>query len=104
MTLDEAVTRALTISTENKMVFPQSKYSWTNNAAVVDMIEPCRNEEDYALIAELFQQLNDNIVDGAKCYDLLYEMATAIKKNETEGKQTALCVMRTKNDPDADGS
>lgn len=104
MDIDEAVIRALTIYTENKMVFPQSMHRWTNDTAIVDMISPCRNEDDYALVAELFHQLNENIVDGAKCYDLLFEMASVIKKNETEGENTVLCVMRTKNDPDADGS
>ena len=101
---NEAIIRALSISKENKMVFPQSKYPWTNDAAIVDMLQPCRNEDDYTLIYELFQQLNDNIVDNARCYDLLCEMAMAIKKNEKEGEHTALCVMRTKNDKDADGS
>lgn len=67
MDIDEAVIRALTIYTENKMVFPQSKHRWTNDTAIVDMISPCRNEDDYALVAELFHQLNENIVDGAKC-------------------------------------
>lgn len=104
MDLNEAITRAITISDEYKMVFPQTKHPWTNEAAIVDMISPCRNEEDCAFISELFHQLNDNIVDGAKSYELLYDMALSIKKNETEGNQTALCVMRTKNDPFADGS
>ena len=104
MDLNEAITKAITISDENKMVFPQTKHPWTNAAAIVDMISPCRNEEDYALISELFHRLNDNIVDGTKSYELLYEMAMAIKKNETEGNQTALCVMMTKNDSYADGS
>lgn len=104
MELDDAILRALTISTENKMVFPQSKNKWTNDAAVVDMLRPCRNDDDCTLICELFQQLNENIVDDARCYDLLCQMALAIKKNETEGEHTALCVMRTKNDNDADGS
>lgn len=104
MELDDAILRALTISTENKMVFPQSKNKWTNDTAVVDMLRPCRNEDDCTLICELFQQLNENIVDDARCYDLLCQMAIAIKKNETEGEHTALCVMRTKNDKDADGS
>lgn len=104
MEQNEAIIRALAISDENKMVFPRTKHPWTNEAAIVDMICPCRNEDDYALVSELFHQLNENIVDGAKSYELLYEMALAIKKNETEGNQTALCVMRTKNDPYADGS
>ena len=104
MELDDAILRALTISTENKKVFPQSKNKWTNDAAVVDMLRPCRNEDDCALICELFLQLNENIVDEAKCYDLLCQMALAIKKHETEGEHTALCIMRTKNDKDADGS
>ena len=104
MDQNEAIIRALTISSENTMVFPKSKHKWTDSSAIVEMIQPCRSEDDYALISELFQQLNDNIVDGAKSYDLLCEMAMDIKKNETEGNQTALCVMRTKNDPDADGS
>lgn len=104
MNLDEAFARALILSKENRMIFPQSKYPWTNDSAIIDMISSCRDEEDYALVSELFHQLNENIVDNAKCYDLLFEMALAIKKNETEGWQTALCVMRTKNDPDADGS
>ena len=104
MEQNEAIIRALTISEENKMVFPRSKYAWTNDGAIVDMISSCRDEDDYALIAELFKQLNENIVDNAKGYDLLYEMATDIRKNEIAGQQTALCVMRTKNDPEADGS
>ena len=104
MEQNEAIIRALSISTENKKVFPQSKYQWTNDAAIVDMLRPCRSEDDYNLICELFQQLNDNIVDNVGCYELLCEMALAIKKNETEGAHTALCVMRTKNDKDADGS
>lgn len=104
MTLDEAFLRALTISTENKMVFPQSKFRWTNDVAIVDMLRPCRSEDDYTLVYELFQQLNDNIIDSIRCYDLLCGMALEIKKNETEGDHTALCVMRTKNDKDADGS
>ena len=104
MEQNEAIIRALSISKENKMVFPQSKFLWTNDAAIVDMLQPCRSEDDYNLIYELFQQLNDNIVDNARCYDLLCEMAMAIKKNEKEGEHTALCVMRTKNDKDADGS
>lgn len=104
MEQNEAIIRALAISNENKMVFPRTKYPWTNEAAIVDMISPCRNEDDYALVSGLFHQLNDNIVDEAQSYELLYEMAMAIKKNETEGNQTALCVMRTKNDPYADGS
>ena len=101
---NEAIIRALSISKGNKIVFPQSKFPWTNDAAIVDMLQPCRSEDDYNLIYELFQQLNDNIVDNARCYDLLCEMAMAIKKNEKEGEHTALCVMRTKNDKDADGS
>lgn len=104
MERDDAFFKAMTIHEENSMVFPQSKFPWTNKGAVVDMLLPCRNEDDYKLICELFQQLNDNIVDNVKCYDLLCEMALAIKKNETEGAHTALCVMRTKNDKDADGS
>lgn len=104
MDQNEAIVRALIISTENKMVFPQSKHLWTNDAAIVDMINQCRNEEDYALVSELFHQLNENIIDNAKCYDLLYEMAVVIKKNEIEGNQTALCVMRRREDPNADGS
>lgn len=96
MEQNEAIIRALAISDENKMVFPRTKHPWTNEAAIVDMICPCRNEDDYALVTELFHQLNENIVDGAKSYELLYEMALAIKKNETEGNQTALCVLRTK--------
>lgn len=104
MELDDAILRALAISAENKMVFPQSKNKWTNDAAVVDMLRSCRNEDDYTLIRELFQQMNENILDEAKCYDLLCKMALAIKKNEAEGEQTALCVMRTKNDREADGS
>ena len=104
MEQNEAIFRALAISDENKMVFPRTKHPWTNEAAIVDMICPCRNEEDYAFVSELFHLLNENIVDGAKSYELLYDMALAIKKNETEGNKTALCVMRTKNDPYADGS
>lgn len=104
MDLDEAVLKALTISAKNSMVFPNTKRKWTNDAAVVEMLRPCRDEEDYNLVYELFQQLDNNILDGSKCYDLLCDMAEAIKKNETEGVHTALCVMRTKNDPDADGS
>ena len=104
MEQNEAIIRALAISDENKMVFPRTKHPWANEAAIIDMICPCRNEDDYALVSELFHQLNENVVDGAKSYELLYEMALAIKKNETEGNQTALCVMRTKNDPYADGS
>lgn len=104
MNLNEAIGRAITISDENKMLFPQTKHPWTNEAAIVDMIRPCRNEEDYDFISELFHQLNENIIDGAKSYDLLYDMALSIKKNETEGDHTVLCVMRTKNDPHADGS
>lgn len=104
MDLDEAVLKALTISAKNSMVFPNTKRKWTNDAAVVEMLRPCRDEEDYNLLYELFQQLDNNILDGSKCYDMLCDMAEAIKKNETEGVHTALCVMRTKNDPDADGS
>lgn len=104
MERDDAFFKAMTIYEENSMVFPQSKCPWTNKGAIVDMLLPCRSEDDYKLICELFQQLNDNIVDNVKCYDLLCEMALAIKKNETEGAHTALCVMRTKNDKDADGS
>jgi hypothetical protein len=36
MEQNEAIIRALSISKENKMVFPQSKYPWTNDAAIVD--------------------------------------------------------------------
>ena len=104
MNLDEAFVKALAIRKENEMVFPQSKYPWTNEAAIVDMIMSCRTEDDYALISELFKRLNDNIVDDIQCYALLCEMAVAIKKNETEGEHTAICVMRTKNDPEADSS
>lgn len=104
MEYDKAFVRALSISSKNDKVFPQSEYSWTNEIAIVDLISLCRDEEDFALISELFQKLNKNIVDSATCYDLLYKMALAIKKNETAGKQTALCVMRTKNDSDSDGS
>ena len=104
MDLNDATLKALVISTENKMVFPQSKQPWTNHAAIVDMLRPCRNEDDFNLIYELFQQLNDNIIDQVKSYDLLCEMASEIKKNEIEGAHTALCVMRSKNDTNADGS
>lgn len=104
MNLDEAIVRALTISNENEMVFPKSKYPWTNEAAIVDMISPCRNEDDYTLVSELFHQLNENVLDNAKSYALLYEMAVAIKNKEKEGNHTAICVMRTKNDSEADGS
>lgn len=102
--LDEAIVKAFDIIKENKMVFPQSKYTWTNDAAIVDMIMSCRTKDDYALISEMFKQLNDNIVDDSQSYALLYEMAMAIKKYETEGEHTAICVMRMKNDPEADSS
>jgi len=104
MTLDDAIVKALTISTENKMVFPQSKFPWTNDAAIVDMLRTCRSEDDYNLIYELFKQLNDNIVDGTKNYELLCNMAQTMEKNEVLDHKTALCVMRTKNDSDADSS
>ena len=55
-------------------------------------------------MVEMFQQLNENIVDNARSYDLLCQMAQNIMENEAEGEHTALCVMRTKNDTDADGS
>lgn len=101
---DEAIVRALTISAENKKVFPRSRYPWTNDAAIVDMIMTCRDEDDYALISEMFCQMNDNVVDNVKTYELLYEMSMAIIKNEIAGEHTAMCVMRTKNDPDPDSS
>lgn len=97
MEQNEAIIKALTISIENMMVFPQSKRPWTNDAAIVDMISLCRDEEDYALVSDMFHQLNENIIDGTKCYELLFEMAMAIKKNEIEGNQTALCVMSKVN-------
>ena len=37
-----------------------------------------RDEEDYALVSDLFHQLNENIIDGTKCYELLFEMAMAM--------------------------
>lgn len=104
MELDESIAKALNISLENKMVFPKSKRAWTDDTAVVDMIQTCRDENDFTLISELFHQLNDNIVDGAKSYELLCEMANVIKRNEPEGDNTALCVMRSKNDKESDGS
>ena len=104
MERDDAIYKAMAIHEENSMVFPKSKYPWTNKGAIVDMLLPCRSEDDYNLICELFQQLNANIIDQVKGYDLLYKMALEIKKNEIEGTHTALCVMRTKNDTDADGS
>lgn len=104
MDLNDAIIKALAISDQNQMVFPRSKFMWTNSAAVVDLLRSCNSQDDYALVDEMFRQLNDNIVDGEGWYDLLYQMALDIKKHETEGEHTALCVMRTKNDSDADGS
>ena len=104
MDRDDAITKALRISSENNKVFPQNRYEWTRQAAVVEMLSPCKDEDDFNLINELFQQLDDNIVDAPQCYDLLCDMAMEIKKNEIEGTNTALCVMRTKNDSDSDGS
>ena len=104
MERNDAIIKAMTIRKENSMVFPQSIFPWTNKGAIVDMLLPCRSEDDYKLICELFQQLNANIIDEAKGYDLLCEMALKIKKNEIGGTQTAFSVMRTKNDTDADGS
>ena len=104
MDLNDAIIEALTISNQNKMVFPQSNHKWTDKEAVVALLQSCNNQEDYDLVVEMFQQLNENIVDNAGGYDLLCQMALEIKKNETEVEHTALCVMRTKNDSDADGS
>lgn len=104
MNLDEAFVKAFAIRKENEMVFPQSKYPWTNESAIVDMIMSCRSKDDYTLISEMFKRLNDNIVDDSQNYALLYEMAMAIKKNEIEGEHTAICVMRMKSDPEADSS
>lgn len=104
MEFDEAFLKALIISSQNTMVFPQSDKEWTNGSAIVDLLKQCNSQEDIDLVDELFQQLNDNIVDDSKNYSLLCSMAENIKKNEIGGKNTALCVMRTKNDPFADGS
>lgn len=56
MDKDVAFYKAMTIHEENSMVFPQSKYPWTNKGAVVDMLLPCRSEDDYSLICELFRK------------------------------------------------
>jgi hypothetical protein len=104
MDINDAIVAALAISGQNKMVFPQSKHKWTDSEAVVNLLQSCHSQEDYDLVVEMFQQLNENIVDNARSYDLLCQMAQNIMENEAEGEHTALCVMRTKNDTDADGS
>jgi hypoxanthine-guanine phosphoribosyltransferase len=104
MDFDEAVIKALEISKENEMVFPKGKRGWTNDEAIINILQQCNSQDDIDLVDELFHQFNDNIVDESQNYDLLCEMAETIIKKEIQGQNTALCVMRTKNDKDADSS
>ena len=66
------------------------------------IIDLAMNQDDAIIKAIAIGR--QNMMMFPQSYDLLCQMALEIKKNEVEGEHTALCVMRTKNDTDADGS